>query len=395
MPQSAADSRLAPWPVYADDEIAAVTEVLRSGRSNYWTGRLGRAFEDAYAAHCGASHGLAVANGTAALELALYGLGIGPGDEVIVPARTFIATAAAVALRGAKPVVVDIEPASMNLSARTVADALSPRTKAIVPVHLAGWPVDMGPIMDLVRGRNIAVIEDCAQAHGAADHGRPVGGIGDIGCFSFCQDKIISTGGEGGMVVTSDETLQRRMWSYRDHGKDFLRATAPETSSGFQFLADAFGTNMRLTEMQAAIGQAQLKKLPRWVMRRREIAGALTDELRGITSLTVPSPPAHAQHSYYKFVFQFDPSALKTGWDRDRLLNALSDRKVPARVGGCPDIARERVFATQSFANAAPRPIAAQLAERTIMLPVHPTLSDGNVTFIAETTRDVITTALR
>jgi dTDP-4-amino-4,6-dideoxygalactose transaminase len=389
------DSRLAPWPSYGDDEIAAVTEVLRAGRGNAWSGDIGRTFEREYAAYCGVKHGLAVANGTVALELALHGLEIGPGDDVIVPARTFVATAAAVALRGARPVVADIDPASQNLTADTVAAALTPRTRAIIPVHLAGWPVDMTPLLALARAHGLLIIEDCAQAHGASDHGRAVGGIGDIGCFSFCQDKIISTGGEGGMVVTNNRAAYERMWSFRDHGKNMQRATSDAATSGFQFLVDDFGTNWRLTEMQAAIGRLQLAKLPAWVARRRAIAALLSEALAAVPGVTVPQPPAHAMHSFYKYVFQIDPQKLKDGWDRDRVIAALETRGVPARVGGCPDISREAAFARHNLTPAAPLQGAAYLAARTIMLPVHPTLSDGNVAFLAEATADTLRGALR
>jgi len=395
MSQSAPDPKLTPWPVYADDEIAAVTAVLRAGKGNYWSGGEGRAFERAYAAHCGVAHGLAVANGTVAIELALYGLGIGAGDEVIVPARTFIATAAAAVMRGAHPVVADIDPTSQNLTAATVAAAVSPRTRAVIVVHLVGWPVDMAPIMELSRKHNFVVIEDCAQAHGARDHDRPVGGIGHGGCFSFCQDKIISTGGEGGMVVTNDTAAYERMWTFRDHGKDFKRANAGDVGAGFQFLVDSFGTNWRLTEMQSAIGRRQLEKLPRWVTRRREIAAQLSQTLDSIDGVKTPTPPAHAHHSFYKFTFQIDPAALKAGWDRDRIIADLAARGVPARVGGCPDIAREAAFGVPGFTSAVAHPSADWLAPRTIMLPVHPTLTDGNVAFLAETTRDVLRTTLR
>jgi dTDP-4-amino-4,6-dideoxygalactose transaminase len=384
---------LAPWPSYAPDEIAAATAPLAAGRVNYWTGDEGKAFEKAYARHCGVRYGIAVANGTVAIELALYGLGIGPGDEVIVPARTFVATAAAVATRGARPVVVDIDPLSLNLTADTVAAAITPRTKAVIPVHLNGWPVDMEPLVQLGTARGLAIIEDCAQAHGASDRERPVGGIGRIGCFSFCQDKIITTGGEGGMVVTDDEALYKRMWAYRDHGRDYDLAQQPNRG-GFQWLTTDFGTNWRLTESQSALGRVQLGKLPDWVARRRQNAAALSTALSGLAGVTLPSPPAHAFHSFYKFVFQIDPAALKSGWDRDRIITTLEGHGVPARVGGCPDISQEAAFTRYGF-TPSPLPVAARLADRTIMLPVHPTLTDANVEEIGAACRAVISSALR
>lgn len=389
------DPNLAPWPFYDADEIQAVAAVLVSGRVNYWTGDLGRAFENAYAAHCGVRFGLGVANGTVALELALYGVNIGPGDEVVVPARTFIATAAAVATRGARPVVADVDPLSQNMTAETLAAALSPRTKAVIPVHLAGWPVEMGPLMALAARENIAVIEDVAQAHGATVNGKPLGGLGHIGCFSFCQDKIISTGGEGGMVVTDDEALYRRMWSFRDHGKNFAVTHDPNAGGhgAFKWVADSFGTNWRLTEAQAAIGLAQLGKLPAWIARRRANARMLDDALQGLNGVSVQSVPAHLTHAYYKYYFFVNPAALKDGWTRDRICNELIARGVPARVGACPDITREKAFANQGPQPA--HPGAAFLEDRTVLLPVHPTLTPGNMKFMAETLRAVVTAATR
>ncbi|MCA0201598.1 MAG: DegT/DnrJ/EryC1/StrS aminotransferase family protein [Proteobacteria bacterium] len=389
------DPNLASWPFYGADEIRAVTDVLASGRVNYWTGDLGRTFENAYAAHCGVRFGLGVANGTVAIELALYGLDIGPGDDVVVPARTFIATAAAVATRGARPVVADVDPVSQNMTAATLAAALTPRTKAVIPVHLAGWPVDMGPLLDLAKSKNIAVIEDVAQAHGASVNGKPVGGLGQIGCFSFCQDKIISTGGEGGMVVTDDEAMYQRMWSFRDHGKNFAVTHDPNAGGhgAFKWVADSFGTNWRLTEAQAAIGLAQLAKLQDWIARRRANAGMLDEALQGLNSVTVPRVPAHLTHAYYKYYFFVDPAALKDGWTRDRICNELIARGIPARVGACPDITREKAFADMGPQPA--HPGAASIEDRTVLLPVHPTLSPGNMKFMATTLRAVVGDATR
>lgn len=388
------DPKLAPWPFHDADEVAAVSDVLTSGRVNYWTGDKGRAFEQAYAAHCSVKYGLAVANGTVALELALAGLSIGPGDDVVVPARTFIATAAAVAQRGARPVVADIDPVSQNMTAETLAAALTPRTKAVIPVHLAGWPVEMGPLNAFANDKGIAVIEDCAQAHGAMVNGKAVGGLGRIGCFSFCQDKIVSTGGEGGMVVTDDEALYRRMWSYRDHGKNFVAAHAPQEGGvSFKWVADNFGTNWRLTEAQAAIGLVQLSKLPAWIARRRANAMTLDDALSGLNGVTVPHAPAHLHHAYYKYYFFVDPAALKDGWSRDRICAALIARGVPARSGACPDITREKAFADMGPQPAHPGAMA--IEDRTILLPVHPTLTPGNMAFMVDTLRTVIADATR
>ena len=234
----------APWPFFSEDEIEAVAEVLRSGKVNYWTGSECRQFEQEYANFTETRYAISLANGTLALEAALHSLGIGPGDEVVVPSRTFIATASCVAMSGARPVVADIDSESQTLTAETVRDVLTPRTRAIIAVHLAGWPCDMDPLCELGRARDLYVIEDCAQAHGATYKGRPVGGLGDVGAFSFCQDKIITTAGEGGMLVTNNPDIWRRAWEFKDHGKNFdemARATQVVASDGCMILSERTG----------------------------------------------------------------------------------------------------------------------------------------------------------
>jgi dTDP-4-amino-4,6-dideoxygalactose transaminase len=248
--------------------------------------------------------------------------------------------------------------------------------------------------MELADRHELKVIEDCAQSHGARDHNRPVGAIGHIGCFSFCQDKIISTGGEGGMVVTDDEALYKRMWAYRDHGRDYELAHAPHQAAGFQWLTTDFGTNWRMTESQAAIGRKQLAKLPRWLARRRAIAAHLSSAIGGLNAVQLPAPPREAEHAFYKYMFQVDPAALREGWSRDRIMAELEARGIPTRVGGCPDISREQAFRRHGFTTTT-LPTAAWLEGRTLMLPVHPTLSDDNVAFMTETLRSVLAASLR
>ena len=220
----------APWPSFAEDEVEAAAAVLRSGNVNYWTGEEGHQFEAELAAFTGCKHAIALANGTVALELALYALGIGPGDEVVTTSRTFIASASCAVMRGALPVMADVDRDSQNITADTIRAALTPRTEAIIAVHLAGWPCDMDPIMELATSTGLKVIEDCAQAHGASYKGRPVGSMGDVAAFSFCQDKIMTTGGEGGMLTTNDaEALEARLELTRITARATTRSTTGST----------------------------------------------------------------------------------------------------------------------------------------------------------------------
>jgi dTDP-4-amino-4,6-dideoxygalactose transaminase len=384
--RSAAES----WPAFAEDEIAAAVCVLRSGKVNYWTGKECRRFEEEFAAAHGCGYGISLANGTLALELALIALDIGPGDEVVVPSRTFIATASCVIARGATPVVADVDKESGNLTADTVAAVLSPNTRAVIPVHLAGWPCDMDPILTLARRHNLHVVEDCAQAHGATYNGRPVGSFGDCAAFSFCQDKIITTGGEGGMLVTNDASLWRRAWEYKDHGKSWDAVQRADHPPGFRWLHFSFGSNFRMTEMQAAIGRRQLEKLPDWLVRRRANAAALRQGLQDVAGLRVPWPEQDFGHAFYKFYAYLEPERLAPGWDQARIIAAISAEGVPCFAGSCAEIYRENAFANAGLQPVAFLPVAQQLGETSLCFLVHPTLTCEDMHGIATTVREIM-----
>ncbi len=368
-----------PWPVFGDEEIEAATAVLRSGKVNYWTGRETQAFEQEFAEAVGCRHAVAVANGTVALELALHALGIEPGAEVIVTCRSFIASASCCAVRGIVPVFADVDPHSQNITADSIRDALTDRTRAVIAVHLAGWPCEMEAICRLARGHGLAVIEDCAQAHGATYRGRPVGSLGDVAAFSFCQDKILTTGGEGGILVTNREDLWQRAWSHKDHGKSWQAVHHGSQDGLFRWLHESIGTNWRMTEMQAAIGRAALKKLPRWVHRRRRLAAMLDEGLGRLEALRIARPPAHIEHAYYKYYVFLRLRRLAPGWTRDEIVRALQAEGIPCGPGACPAIYREKAFASEAFIPPRRFPVAEQLEETSLMFLVHPTLSPYDV----------------
>jgi dTDP-4-amino-4,6-dideoxygalactose transaminase len=370
---------LAPWPHYEKDEIEAVTAVLASGKVNYWTGSITRQFEQDYARHVGTRHAIALANGTVALELALEAIGIGAGDEVITTSRTFIASASCVALRGARPVFADVDPVSQNITAETIRVVLSPRTRAIITVHLAGWPCEMDAIMDLADGLGIKVIEDCAQAHGATYQGRPVGSFGVAGAFSFCQDKIITTGGEGGMLVTNDDEVWRKAWSFKDHGKSHEAVYQRQHPPGFRWLHESFGSNGRMTEMQSAIGRLQLGKLPQWLASRQAHARMLDQGLAGIPGLRFCRPDAETGHAYYRYYAFLDLDRLKAGWDQVRVAEAISAEGIPCYSGSCSEIYREKAFADAGLQPAARLSVAKRLGETSLCFLVHPTLTAADM----------------
>lgn len=384
----------APWPSFSREETAAAMRVLESGRINYWTGDEGRQFEAEFAALTGCKHAIALANGTVALELALQVLDIGPGDEVIVPSRTFIASASCVVMRGARPVIADVDRNSQNVTADTIRAVLTPRTRAIIPVHLAGWPCDMDPILDLARDHQLKVIEDCAQAHGATYKGRPVGSMGDVNAFSFCQDKIMTTGGEGGMLTTNDADLWSRAWAFKDHGKSYDAVYHRQHASGYRWLHESFGTNWRLTEMQSSIGRVQLRKLPESIQIRRRLAGLLTERFSAIPAVRVSTPADHVLHSFYKYCIFLRRERLRERWDRQRVVDAINAEGVPCFVGGCSEIYLEKAFPIE-LRPPQRLPVARELGETTLMFLVHPTLSNLDMEDTASAVEKVLASATR
>lgn len=364
-----------PWPAFPADEIAAATAVLSSGKVNYWTGEECRKFEREYAAYTGVKYAVAVANGTVALELALYAFGIGAGDEVITTCRTYIASASCVVMRGAIPVVVDVDRATQNISPSAIRAAITPRTRAIIVVHLAGWPCEMDAIIAIAEEFGLKVIEDCAQAHGAVYKGKAVGSIGHAGAFSFCQDKIISTGGEGGMFTTNDEIAWERAWAYKDIGRSYDAVYRREHPPGFRWLTETFGTNWRLTEVQGAIGRLQLAKLDGWRIARQKNAAILTRAFAAIPAVRVSVPPAQIEHAYYKYYVFVEPTLLAADWSRDRIVGELNSMGVPCFTGSCSEIYLERAFETLPSRPAGRLPVAQELGETSLMFLVHHTLT--------------------
>jgi dTDP-4-amino-4,6-dideoxygalactose transaminase len=396
------NSPLAPWPSFTAEEANAVADVIRSNRVNYWTGQESREFEREFSQWAGTSKAIAVSNGTLALDLALQGLGIGAAyggtsdDEVIVTPRTFIASISCVVNAGAVPVFADVDRNSGLITDETIAAVLSQKTRAVIPVHLAGWPCDMEPIMGLAADRNLKVIEDCAQAHGALYRGRSVGSIGNVGAWSFCQDKIMTTGGEGGMVTCDDETLWSRMWSFKDHGKSWDAVYNREHAPGFRWLHESIGTNWRMLEMQAAIGRIQLKRMEDWTSRRKHIASRLTAVLREFANcIRVPLPPADLRHAYYRLYAYVTLEGLKPGWSRDRIVQECSDAGAPVYQGSCSEVYLEKAFDGTGWRPASRLPVAKELGETSLMFLTHPSITDEQLDGYCNKIREVIQRACR
>lgn len=395
--------KFAPWPFFADDEIQAAVDVLTSGKVNQWTGDAVNRFENDFARYIGTDHAVALANGSLALDMALMALDIGTDDEVIVTPRSFVASASCVAFQGAVPVFVDVDPVSQNIGLDTISRAVTPKTKAVIAVNLGGWPCDLKKIKSFCEQNNLFLIEDCAQAHGAKLEGKMAGSFGDCAVFSFCQDKIMTTGGEGGMLVTHNSDIWKKVWSLKDHGKDYDEAFCAHHDPGFRWLVNSFGTNGRMTEMQAAMGSVMLQKLDGWVKTRRSHADLLTNGFKNIPGLRVTVPGPAYYHSYYKYYVFIEQDALKGVWNRDMVIDALNDAGVPCNTGICPEIYREKAFqkglhriqgGIKDSSGKGRLPVARRLGETSIMFMVHPTLTPAAIHYVVDQVEGVMKQAV-
>lgn len=396
------NTNIAPWPSFTDEEVDAVAAVLRSNRVNYWTGQECREFEQEFAAWTQAEKAIALTNGTVALDLALQGLGIGSAyggnssDEVIVTPRTFIASISSVVTAGAVPIFADVDRDSGNISAATIAAAITPNCKAVIPVHLAGWPCDMDPIMALAEQHGFAVIEDCAQAHGARYKDRSVGNIGHVAAWSFCQDKIMTTGGEGGMVTCNDDKMWSRMWSFKDHGKSWDAIYNRTHAPGFRWLHESIGTNWRMMEVQAAIGRIQLRRMADWTKRRTEIAMRLHAVLAEFPSaLRAPLPGEHSVHAFYRLYAYVITSGLKTGWDRDRIAHECTQLGCPVFQGSCSEVYLEKAFDSSASRPKTRLAVAQELGATSMMFLTHPTITTDQLDAMCSTLRAVLSDAVK
>ncbi len=390
------NTKFSPWPSFTPEEVDAVAGVIASNRVNYWTGEQGRLFEKEFAHWAGADFAIALSNGTLALDLALHGLGIGEGDEVIVTPRSFIASVSCVINAGAKPVFADIDLASGNLTADSIKAKLTEKTRAVIVVHIAGWPCNMSQIMALAKECGFKVIEDCAQANGARHAGNSVGVMGHVGAWSFCQDKIMTTGGEGGMITTNDPKLWDKMWSFKDHGKSWDAVYNREHKPGFRWVHETIGTNWRMLEMQAVIGRIQLRSMAQWTTRRTQIAQRYAKAaLQFPNALSVPMVNDGDVHAYYRFYSYVKPEGLKEGWNRDRIVAEMTAAQLPLFQGSCSEIYREKAFDGTGLRPDHRLENAAMLGETSLMFLTHPTLRDDEVEEIATGFEKIMAQAAR
>jgi dTDP-4-amino-4,6-dideoxygalactose transaminase len=373
------NSKLSTWPSFTLEEADSVRNVLLSNKVNYWTGDECRKFEKEFAVWSNSKYAIALGNGTLALDSALKALNIGVGDEVVVTSRTYIASVTSIVNAGAIPVFADVDLNSQNITAESFRSMITKKTKAIVCVHLAGWPCEMDEIMDLANKFNLHVIEDCSQAHGAKYKGKPVGSIGNVGCWSFCQDKIMTTGGEGGMVTTNDKSLWSKMWSYKDHGKNYEAVYEKKHPDGFRWVNESFGTNWRMTEIQGAIGRIQLKRMSDWHTKRITNANKIWDTAKQCKGLRVPSIPDYIEHAAYKCYVFVKSKELKNEWNRDKIIKEINILDIPCQSGSCSEVYLEKAFDNTGFRPKERLVNAKELGETSLMFLVHPTITKDEI----------------
>ena len=387
------NSQFSPWPSFTLEEANSVKNILLSNKVNYWTGNECREFEKEFAFWSNTKYAIALGNGTLALDSALKALDISYGDEVIVTSRTYISSVSSIVNAGATPIFADVDLNSQNIKIDSVKSSINKKTKAIVCVHLAGWPCEMDEINSLAKEFGLYIIEDCAQAHGAKYKNIPVGSIGDIGCWSFCQDKIMTTGGEGGMVTTNDKSLWSKMWSYKDHGKSYEAVYEREHPVGFRWLNESFGTNWRMTEIQAAIGRIQLKRMSKWQNERTKNINAIWNAASRCVGLRVPNVPDHIQHAAYKCYIFIEPEKLKKGWSREKIIQEINTLGVPCYFGACSEVYLEKAFDNTKFRPKKRLTNAKELGETSLVFLVHPTLTKDEIQKTCEVIISVMTHA--
>ena len=330
------------WPVYGEPEIELIADILRSGATHFVRSPVSADFEARFAAWNGSRHGICCNSGTSAIHMALAAVGVGPGDEVIVPPRTFIGTVSPVLYQNAVPIFADITPDTHNIDPAAVRAAITERTKAIIPVHLAGIPCDMDAIMRIAEEHNLVVVEDCAQAHGAKYKGRKVGTFGHVNAFSMQDSKILNTTGDGGMVTTDNAAYAAFCREFRNHG--FL-STRP-TGDLNVYVHPRLGYNYRMTEIQAAVGLKALDRLDAYLATRRANAACLSASIRGIDGLMPMSEPEECSSAFYRYYCTLAPDRFRVG--RDQFVKALVAEGIEANRGTCAELYMQEFFRTKA-----------------------------------------------
>jgi dTDP-4-amino-4,6-dideoxygalactose transaminase len=378
-------------PFYSNKSIQKIGPMLKSGKVNYWSGNEGKKFEKEFSNYLGNKYSVGLSNGSVALEIALKALKLKKHDQIIVTPRSFIISASCAINLGLKPIFADVDD-NGNLYIEGIKKAYNNKVKAIIVVHLNGLPCDLDPIMEFVKKNNVSLIEDCSQAHGAVYKGKKVGSFGDISTWSFCQDKIISTGGEGGMISTNNKQLWLRCWSLKDHGKNYNSVFFKKHKIGFRWHHDNLGSNYRMTEMQAILGRAQLKILDNQIKKRNAIANlyinGLKDYYKKYNILKKPdfNYKYSSQTKYKKLnsqnihaFYRLNLFINKKKINQLKLLEQFNLKKINCGVGSCPEIYREKIFKNLKLFPKERLSNAKLLGETSITFPIDPNRSVAKI----------------
>lgn len=380
------------WPNYDVNILTKITTLLQSGKTNYLVGKEGLLFEKNFSKFYKIKYANAVANASLGLELSLLSLNLNKGDEVIVTPRSYHSSVSCVIRAGLTPVFADIDRQTMNICPKSIRKNISKKTKAIICVHLYGMPCKMNDIIKLSKEYKIKVIEDCSQAHGSKIGRKYVGSFGDISVFSYCQDKIISTGGEGGMIATNNKKLNDKIWSLKEIGKNkdkFIKINS--LSNNFPYVHDTIGTNARITEIQSCIGNYQLKKLKNYIRVRNENAKIFFNKLKNCKYLIIPNHNSQIIHSYYRYTVIINNKKLS----RSILMKNLKKKGVTCTVGGCPTIYNERYFVKNFNINKKNYPNAEYLKNRTLSFLVDQTINKKDIKKVCSILLDQINKILK
>lgn len=381
------------YPYYPDKLLNKIIKTFKSGKVNYWTGKEGKFFEKEFSRYLGNKYSVAVSNGSVALEIALKALNLKKNAHVIVTPRSFIISASCVINLGFKPIFADVN-SNGNLSIEGIKKSYTKQVKAIILVHLNGLSCDMDPIINFAKKHKIKIIEDCSQAHGAVYKNKPVGSYGDISTWSFCQDKIMSTGGEGGMISTNNKSIWEKCWSIKDHGKNYLITHTKKNKLGFKWLHHNFGSNYRMTEVQSLIGRYQLKDLNYQVKKRNLIANQVISSLKIFWEKyhLISQPNFECSscikkikkkncnnciHAFYRLNLFINVNREK----KLKILNNIQKKKVNCNEGPCPLIFKEKIFKKLKIKPKNKLTNAIVLGDRSIVYHINPNISPNKLKY--------------
>ena len=390
------------YPYFNQNTQRRVQKVLKSGRVNYWTGNECKDFEKEFSNYHKVKHSLTVSNGSVALEISLQALNLKKRDSVIVTPRSFIMSASCVLNLGLKPIFADVDD-NGNMSIEGIKKVYNKSVKAIIVVHLNGLVCDLDPILNFVKKKKLFLIEDCSQAHGAVYKGKKVGSFGHISTWSFCQDKIMSTGGEGGMISTNNTKLWLKLWSLKDHGKNYKSVFNKKHNNQFKWLHDDLGSNYRMTEMQAVIGREQLKSLDKQIKRRNLIANlylnGLKDYYLKFDILKKPRFKYQTYHlkknskknnQYFHAFYRLNLFINRNKINQKKLIEQLNKSKINCGVGSCPEIYREKIFKKLKFYPKKRLSNAKLLGETSLMFQINPYKSSTKVKLEINTIKKIL-----